>query len=112
MNKLSILVLVCGLWSTPSFAEKVHASWYGPGFENKYTASGDIFIPSLMTVAHKTLPFGTRLKVSHEGKSVVVTVNDRGPFIKGRTLDLSEGAAEKLGCIEKGVCLVDMKVLD
>lgn len=112
MNKLSILVLVCGLWSTPSFAEKVYASWYGPGFENKYTASGDVFIPSLMTVAHKTLPFGTRLKVSHEGKSVVVTVNDRGPFIKGRTLDLSEGAARKLGCIEKGVCLVDMKVLE
>jgi len=112
MRKLSLIVLLFGMFSTPTLAESVRASWYGPGFENNYTASGDIFIPSGMTAAHKTLPFGTRVQVTHEGTSVIVTINDRGPFIKGRTLDLAEGAARKLGCIEKGVCVVDMKVLD
>ena len=77
------------------------ASFYGnedePGGE---TASGQKFDQEAMTAAHLTLPFGTRLKVTHEGKSVVVTVNDRGPFIKGRILDLSTGAARAIGITE------------
>lgn len=77
------------------------ASFYGdsdePGGE---TASGQKFDENKMTAAHRTLPFGTRLKVTHDGKSVVVTVNDRGPFIKGRVLDLSTGAARAIGITE------------
>ena len=77
------------------------ASFYGnddePGGE---TASGQKFNQEAMTAAHRTLPFGTRLKVTHAGKSVVVTVNDRGPFVKGRVLDLSTGAARAIGITE------------
>lgn len=77
------------------------ASFYGnqdePGGK---TASGQKFNQEAMTAAHRTLPFGTRLKVTHGGKSVVVTVNDRGPFIKGRVLDLSTGAARVIGITE------------
>jgi rare lipoprotein A len=77
------------------------ASFYGkndePGGE---TASGQKFDEDAMTAAHRTLPFGTRLKVTHAGKSVVVTVNDRGPFVEGRVLDLSAGAARAIGITE------------
>jgi len=74
-----------------SFSGK--ASYYGPGFAGRKTASGARFAPMGMTAAHRTLPFGTRLKVTHRGRSVMVTINDRGPFIRGRVLDLSQGAA-------------------
>jgi rare lipoprotein A len=86
------------------------ASWYGPGFHGKTTASGQKFNQWAMTAAHKTYKFGTKLLVTHKGKSVVVTVNDRGPFVKGRTIDLSKGAARKIGC--HGVCRVNIKKLN
>jgi len=75
------------------------ASWYGPGFHGKRTASGEVFDQDAMTCAHKTLPFGTRLRVTNpaNGKSVVVVVNDRGPFVAGREIDLSRGAARAIG---------------
>ncbi|MGH2694860.1 MAG: septal ring lytic transglycosylase RlpA family protein, partial [Actinomycetota bacterium] len=73
------------------------ASWYGPGFEGKPTASGDIFDPDLYTAASKELPLGTWLYVEHQGRGVVVLVNDRGPYIDGRILDLSRAAAEVIG---------------
>lgn len=73
------------------------ASYYGPGFAGRKTASGTRFNPMGMTTAHRSLPFGTRLRVSHGSRSVVVTVTDRGPFIRGRVLDLSQGAARALG---------------
>lgn len=77
------------------------ASFYGDEDEpGGKTASGQKFNQEAMTAAHLTLPFGTRLKVTHEGKSVVVTVNDRGPYIKGRILDLSTGAARAIGITE------------
>ena len=79
------------------------ASWYGPGFNGRTTANGEIFDENKMTAAHKTLPFGTKVKVKHNGKSVVVTINDRGPFVKGRIIDLSKAAAGQLGLIKKGV---------
>jgi rare lipoprotein A len=110
MNKLFLTVIFLGLYTTSSFAATVHASWYGPGFHGKKTASGEIFNQNDMTAAHKTLPFGTIVKVSYNGKSVKVRINDRGPFIKGRTIDLSKAAAQKIGC--DGVCLVDMQVLN
>ncbi len=77
------------------------ASFYGKNDEpSGETASGQKFDEDAMTAAHLTLPFGTRLKVTHEGLSVVVTVNDRGPYVKGRVLDLSAGAARAIGITE------------
>lgn len=88
--------------------EVVKASWYKHG---KITANGERFDPNGLTAAHKKLPFGTILLLTYEGKSVIVRINDRGPFIKGREIDLSKGAAEALGCIENGVCDVRMTVM-
>lgn len=83
-------------------AECVIASWYGTESGSR-TANGEPFDGSGMTAAHKTLPFGTKLRVSYRGKSVVVRINDRGPYIRGRSLDLSRAAAKRLGLIPAGV---------
>lgn len=109
MKHLTIALFVIGIVTIPAEAAKVKASWYGPGFHGRTTASGERFNQWAMTAAHKTLKFGTRVLVSYKGKSVIVRINDRGPFTKGRTLDLSKGAAQKIGC--HGVCTVDMKIL-
>ena len=79
------------------------ASWYGPGFEGLPTASGEPFDPYGYTAAHKALPLGTDLMVSYGGRSVQVSVNDRGPYVGRRELDLSQGAAEYLGLTRAGV---------
>ena len=81
------------------------ASWYGPKFHGKYTANGEVYDQMALTAAHKHLSFGTLLKVTNpkNGKSVIVRINDRGPYIEGRQLDLSKGAAIELGILEKGV---------
>lgn len=80
-------------------AQSGKASWYGPGFHGRRTASGEIFNTHSMTAAHKTLPFGTRVKVTSRatGRSVVVRINDRGPFVRGRIIDLSQASARALG---------------
>jgi rare lipoprotein A len=78
------------------------ASFYGNESGSK-TASGQRFNQNAMTAAHRSLPFGTKLRVTHRGQSVVVTINDRGPFIKGRVLDLSTGAARAIGLTGAGV---------
>ena len=80
------------------------ASWYGPGFHGRLTANGERFDMNELTAAHKTLPFGTRVLVHNPrtGKEVVVRINDRGPFIKGRMLDLSKAAATALGFKSRG----------
>lgn len=91
-------------------AETALASWYGPGFAGQPTASGDVYDPSGYTAAHKTLPLGTQLIVSYRGNSVPVTVNDRGPYVGGRELDLSQGAAEAIGLTQAGVDYVDYYV--
>jgi rare lipoprotein A len=90
------------------------ASWYGPNYHGRQTASGDVFDMHDLTAAHKSLPFGTKLRVTYPGtsKSIVVLVNDRGPFIAGRDLDLSYGAAKKLGMVEQGVALVKIERLN
>ncbi len=84
------------------------ASWYGKKFHGRPTASGERFNMYALTAAHKTLPFGTLLRVTNpsNGKSVVVKINDRGPFVEGRDLDLSYGAAKRLGMIQKGTSVV------
>ena len=83
------------------------ASWYGPGFEGLPTASGEPYDPYGYTAAHKTLPLGTDIAVSYGGRSVEVTVNDRGPYVGVRELDLSQGAAEYLGLTNAGVDYVE-----
>jgi rare lipoprotein A len=86
------------------------ASFYGNESGSK-TASGQRFNENDMTAAHRSLPFGTKLRVTHRGKSVVVTINDRGPFIKGRVLDLSTGAARAVGLTASGVGHVTAEVM-
>jgi rare lipoprotein A len=86
------------------------ASFYGNEAGSR-TASGQRFNQNAMTAAHRSLPFGTRLKVTHGGHSVIVTVNDRGPFVRGRVLDLSKGAARAVGLTGAGVGRVVAEVL-
>ena len=86
------------------------ASFYGNESGSK-TASGQRFNQNAMTAAHRSLPFGTKLRVTHGGRSVVVTVNDRGPFIRGRVLDLSTGAARAVGLTGAGVGRVTAEVV-
>ena len=86
------------------------ASYYGNESGSK-TASGARFNQNAMTAAHRSLPFGTKLRVSHGGRSVVVTINDRGPFIRGRVLDLSTGAARAVGLTGAGVGRVTAEVV-
>lgn len=84
------------------------ASWYGTRFHGRRTASGEAFDQHELTAAHKTLPFGTRVRVRHAttGKEVTVRINDRGPFTKGRVIDLSRAAATAIGLIQTGVAPV------
>jgi len=86
------------------------ASFYG---EDTNTASGEKFNPNELTAAHPTLPFGTRLRVTNvaNGRSVIVRVNDRGPFVRGRTVDVSSSAAERIGMIDQGVAKVKLDVI-
>lgn len=86
--------------ATPAEAgQKGAASWYGPGFHGRKTASGERFNTHAMTAAHKTLPFGTRVRVTNEktGRAVVVRINDRGPYAHGRIIDLSQASARAIG---------------
>ena len=92
-------------------AREVLASWYGPGFKGLPTASGEPYDPSGYTAAHKRMPFGSQLLVSYGGRSVQVTVNDRGPYVGQRKLDLSRGAAKDLGLTRAGVDYVDYTVV-
>lgn len=85
-----------------------HASWYGPGFVGRKTASGERFDPNALTAAHRTLPLGTKVRVTnlHNGRSVLVTITDRGPYVGRRVLDLSEGAARELRMVNRGIARV------
>ena len=114
MKLLTTALVALILIAAPSYASSMVASWYdcakpGECSKHKITASGEKFNPNALTAAHKTLPFGTLLRVTHKGKSVIVRINDRGPFIKGRHLDLSRAAARKIGC--GGVCTVKVEII-
>lgn len=89
-----------------------HASWYGPGFHGRKTASGERFNRNEMTAAHKSLPFGSLVRVTDEksGRSVLVKINDRGPYVRGRLLDLSEAAAQRLGIRGRGTGNVRLEI--
>lgn len=90
------------------------ASWYGPGFHGRRTASGERFNQHALTAAHRSLPFGTRVKVTNmrNGRSVVVRINDRGPHIRGRIIDLSAGAASAIGVKSSGTATISMQILN
>jgi len=115
---LATSILVLGLAATLAAHQYQYyqvgiASWYGPGFHGRRTASGEIYDMFALTAAHKTLPFGTIVKVVDldTGRSVVVRINDRGPFIKGRIIDLSYAAAQELGMVKKGLAKVGLKIV-
>lgn len=88
------------------------ASWYGREFAGRKTASGERFDPTEYTAAHRTLPFGSKVRVSRGGKSVIVRINDRGPFHGNRVIDLSRAAAAELGLVSAGSGRVDLALLN
>ncbi len=87
------------------------ASWYGGKFHGRRTANGEIFNQYELTAAHKTLPFNSLVRVSYKGRSVVVRINDAGPYAGGRVIDLSRRAAESLGMLRTGVAQVELKLV-
>lgn len=110
---LSTLLLV-PLGADEMLISETYASYYGEAFNGRPTSSGEIFDMNAYTAAHKTLPFGTFLEVTNleNGKKVVVRVNDRGPFVANRELDLSKAAAESLGMVNRGITRVAVKKVD
>jgi rare lipoprotein A len=96
---MRLIVLILIIVSTPAHAGETVATWYGQEHAGKRTASGEVFNPNGLTAAHRSLPFGTCLRVSNpkSGRSVSVRINDLGPFTKGVSLDLSHGAARAIG---------------
>jgi|SRR5581483_12142999 len=107
---LAVLVSGCALFRRPSApgGEVGLASWYGPEFDGRRTASGRRFAAHALTAAHPTLPLGSRVRVTNldNGRSVVVTVDDRGPFVDGRVIDVSQAAARRLGMVRSGTARV------
>jgi len=89
------------------------ASWYGGKFHGRLTSSGEVFDTNDMTAAHRTLPFGTMVKVTNldNGRSAVVKINDRGPFVEGRIIDLSRAAAEEIDMLGQGVARVSLEIV-
>jgi rare lipoprotein A len=85
--------------SSEQIIQSGQASWYGPGLHGRRTASGEVFDTNALTAAHRSLPFGTRVKVTNHrtGRSTVVRINDRGPYARGRIIDLSRASAEAIG---------------
>ena len=108
---------VAGIWYCPernlTYDETGIGSWYGDEFAGKLTANGEIFDPELVTAAHKTLPMPSVVRVTNldNGKSLVVRINDRGPFVAGRIIDLSREAARRIGYKDNGLARVRVQVL-
>ena len=102
---LAVLALTLPFGAARASVQEGVVSWYGEQFQGRRTASGERFDMNAFTAAHKTLPFGTRVRVRHatSGREVVVRINDRGPFTKGRVIDLSRAAAASIGLIQTGV---------
>ena len=107
-----------GRWYTPKYEKDYDeigtASWYGPGFHGGYTASGERYDQDGLTAAHKTLPFPAIIRVTNldNGKSAIIKVNDRGPFVGDRLIDLSKGSAKELGIYGRGLAKVRVQFLD
>ena len=105
------LFIGAGPFSGDAEAETVVGSWSGPGFEGSPTACGEPYRAEEYTAAHRSLPFGTELLVTYGGQQAVVRVTDRGPYVTGRDIDLSQGAAEEIGLTAAGADAVDVRVL-
>ena len=112
-NEYSLPAPSQGYSSVPRPGKLEVVSWYGPGFVGHLTSDGEVFNPNKLTAASKTLPIGSRVRVTNpdNGRSVVVRINDRGPYVRGRSLDLSSAAARRIGVTHKGVCRVRVRVL-
>jgi peptidoglycan lytic transglycosylase len=97
----------------PDWVQQGRVSWYGPGFHGRRTANGEIFDSRQLTMAHRSLPLGTIVRVTNleNGRSVVLRVNDRGPYVRGRVADLSQGAAQLLGFEGDGVVPARIELL-
>ena len=113
----TILALLLLLGAASLFADSELqglASWYGGKFHGRLTSSGEVFDTNDLTAAHRTLPFGARVKVTNldNGKSVIVKINDRGPFVEPRIIDLSRAAAEEIAMIDTGVARVSLEIVD
>lgn len=109
LGVLSVIMITTVSCSRPMMEQGV-ASYYADKFNGRKTASGDVFRNRKRTAAHKTLPFGTKVKVTNlkTGSSVKVRINDRGPFVKGRIIDLSKKSARKIGMLRDGVSEVQL----
>ncbi len=97
----------------PDWIQKGQVSWYGPGFHGRRTANGEIFDTNELTMAHRSLAFGSAVRVTNleNGRSVGVRVNDRGPYVRGRIADLSRAAARELGFVDDGVVPAKIELL-
>ena len=110
----SLIVLFCTILFLTSCSRKItengKASYYADKFEGRRTASGETFHQNRLTAAHRTLPFGTKVKVTNvaNGRSVKVRITDRGPFAEGRVIDLSKKAAKRIGMVNTGVAVVEV----
>lgn len=113
MQGFLVLLLLCSWTTIISYKQQGYASYYADKFHGRKTASGVLYDSSAMTCAHPKLPFGTQLEVIRldNQKKVKVTVNDRGPFVKGRIIDLSKAAATQLDMIKKGVVKVEVSII-
>src|SRR5215217_2842991 len=112
LSKISyFLLIICSASCAPKVMETGKASFYADKFQGRQTANGETFRQSKKTAAHKTLPFGTKVTVKNltNGRSVKVRINDRGPFVKGRMIDLSKKAAKKINMVKAGVSEVEIK---
>jgi rare lipoprotein A len=114
MKKLLSILLWFSLSTAMAQVQVGKASFYADKFEGSPTASGEKYRASKLTAAHKTLPFGTKVRVTNlaNNESVVVTINDRGPFVEGRIIDLSKSAAERLSFFNQGTAEVKLEIVD
>jgi rare lipoprotein A len=108
-----LVVATCALFTGCASQKEGLASYYADKYQGRKTANGETFDTAKLTAAHKTLPFGTRVRVTNldNGKSVEVRINDRGPYVAGRVIDLSPAAAKKLDMLRAGVVRVRLDVL-
>ena len=117
MRKVIVLIIaffsILATFAKPDNFEGI-ASYYGSYFHGRKTASGELYNQYKLTAAHKTLPLGTVVKVTNlsNSKSVFVKINDRGPFVKGRDLDLSKGAYQKIASLSSGVIKIKYKIIN
>lgn len=109
--KIKIIFIICLLINCSFTSNYVKISYYGNNFHGKKTASGEIYDKNKLTAAHKTLPFNTKIKITYNNNNVIVRVNDRGPYVKGRELDISYQAMKNLQGIEKGVINAQYEIL-